>query len=466
MKKYYENINLINFELLILIPLLLTFIFAKYNFTNIVLINFIIIFSLLIIIEPFIGFISLLAISPFLSLPENYILSLVFKFFVFIFFITIISSLLKRLFKKDKDMFNIFFFIPLVLLFISIFISIFPAINNEINIIDWLRRFFPFSILIISFPTFWEIKDDKKRFKFLLYLIFFITLLNSFKIYYLFLSNISKVLTASLYTDIRSSWYGRNGISLITSNFLILYFILINKEKKYDKFLLFLYFLSLLSIIITFTRTYWIAIPLGYIFLYLFLDVDLKRKFRKLLLNQIVLFSIFAILTAILSPNLFGKFVSWIIDRIKAIEPSQIYPSSLSRIDEYKFLIPLILKRPLFGYGLANYYFMYSINPFTDRGLGWVLTSYSHNFYLYHIYSTGIFGLAIFLYFIIHIIYKGIKLYKSKKDTLPIIISAIFFSISISAFLFPEFNDKLTNLILGCLIGILGYFESIIYQKP
>jgi len=464
MKKLFLNLNN-HFIIISLLSLIYVISFVNNEIYINLIILLIIIISFIILLKPIFGILIMLAISPFLSLPENPLLNKLFLIYVFIYFLTIFSFIIKIIFKNIKLDFNLSFMFPIFALFYSLFISFFTSLNNNVNLLDWLRRVFPFSILILSFVIYFEIKDNNKNFKILLYSILLLTIFNSFKIFYLWLININKLNQVYLYTDIRASWYGRNGISLITSSFLIFYLLLVNKNKNYDKFYQILFLLSIISIIITFTRTYWFSIPLSYFFIILFIEKKYHNKIKKLFFKQFIYLSLILLILLIISPSLINKFIYWILNRIKAIEPSQINLSTLNRIDEIRFLIPYILKKPIFGYGLGSSYFMYSVNPFSDRGIGWVLTSYSHNFYLYHLYSTGFLGLLIWIYFVFYFIYKGIKIYKEKRIILSIIISGIFFGIFISSFLFPEYNDKLTNLLNAILIGFLGYFENLKVEK-
>lgn len=460
MKKLFTNIFNSKNIILILIIFFQIILLNLFNYIDInlkIIFIFVVIISTLILLKPVLGIIIMLIISPFLSLPENLLLNRIFVFYVYLFLLTILSSIIN---KKIKFGFNVFYFFPLILFYASLFLSLLIGLSNDVNFITGLKRIFPFSLFILSFIVYWEIIDSKRSLKILFYSLLFVTVLNSFKIFYLWFINLNRIAQVILYTDIRTSWYGRNGISLITSNLLLIYLCLIENNKKRRFILELLIFLSIISIIITFTRTYWFSIIIGYLILFLSVKKEKRTKLIKIFAKQIWLFLILLFLMIIFNPNLLIKFYSWFITRIRAITPSSINLSALNRVDELKYLIPLIYKKFLFGYGLGASYFMYSINPFTDRGLGWVLTSYSHNFYLYHIYSTGIVGFLIFLYFYFSIINKSIKIYRNNKISISIFISTIFVCIFFSSFLFPEFNDKLNNLVLAVLIGFLGYYDK------
>ncbi len=150
---------------------------------------------------------------------------------------------------------------------------------------------------------------------------------------------------------------------------------------------------STVSIILTFSRGSWIALTCAFIFMLILA----KKNFKKLIPIFIVIIAMF--LLPVFHDRIFLIF--------KAAGDSD-------RFRYWSTAFNMVKEHPFFGVGVGTFmanFFEYSAKPA-------VRDAYAHNCYLQIWAETGIFALASFVFFIVSIIWLGIKKFLVSKDLL------------------------------------------------
>lgn len=155
---------------------------------------------------------------------------------------------------------------------------------------------------------------------------------------------------------------------------LFLYFIQ-KKEVKYKKLNICLLFLLLLFVVLTFSRSLYLALIFTSI-IYLF-----KNKLSKIALYLVIMFFVLVIIV----PKPSGEGVN--LTRMFSID---------SRVEDYKVAINLWLKKPIFGYGYNHIRDIKNTNQPIDNHAG----ASFHSSFLNILVTGGIIGLVAYLFFL------------------------------------------------------------------
>jgi O-antigen ligase len=85
--------------------------------------------------------------------------------------------------------------------------------------------------------------------------------------------------------------------------------------------------------------------------------------------------------------------------------------SAMTRVEAWKILFRIFMQSPIFGTGLANYYFYTPLFPI----LGYSVSFNSHNNYMDLLVETGVVGTGLFVWFFVQTLRMGLGL----KDRCP-----------------------------------------------
>jgi len=286
-------------------------------------------------------------------------------------------------------------------------------------------------------------------------------------------------LIQTVYTWVRDTRFGE--IASVFSNYfrifsqsqiwslftaLIIFFILfkfavlLHKKEKY--LLITIGGLSVLSLIIGFSRSLWLGGAITLILILIYLKITEKISWKKIIITLLYLFIVLVInlglITIIVNIKLPGKagsnvsIASLVKERI--IETQE--PAVISR---YNLLLPLIKKiisSPLFGHGFGTNVEFVSDDPRTKLVNDGLYTTYSFEWgYLDILVKTGLLGFLAYGYFIFSIFKMGVQTLKQNGINLekPVVIGLLF---SIIALLIIHATTPYLNHPLGIFLLIIS----------
>ncbi len=234
---------------------------------------------------------------------------------------------------------------------------------------------------------------------------------------------------------------------------LVSLFIYALKKKNSIAYLLGLFlFFSFTADILTFSRGSWAGLTFFFIFLLL-----LSRDWAD---RRIVIFIVASFGIYFVSISYFAQYISsQSVHSITAFLPTErlfftFQPGGDS--DRFKYwhvAFKMIQENPYFGKGVGTFMDYFS------KYLPGVKVSYAHNCYLQIFAETGVFSLASFLFYIITILFLGVKSFLAKNDYIILGILGGCFAYLVHAF----FDTSLYSLPLaflfwmwvGCLAALI-----------
>ncbi|MCX7983463.1 MAG: O-antigen ligase family protein [Bacteroidetes bacterium] len=160
--------------------------------------------------------------------------------------------------------------------------------------------------------------------------------------------------------------------------------------KKYHKAVLWVVLLiSLLALLLSYTRGSWIAAIVGIFFIIFMYTFYSPQQVVKL---HTIVFSMFTVVLLIIFFDLLGLLpLDLIFGRATLVTTKQVDISSLERITEWVTAYNDFKKSPLVGAGLGYMVKYYAI------GVGYKENIFIHNSYLYVLFKMGIIGFVIFI---------------------------------------------------------------------
>ena len=345
------------------------------------------------------------------------------------------------------------------LFFIStIIVSIIPATINGVEIPFYFRRAFPFFLLLSFIPTFNVLEAKKESLIILLIGIILLCSYDASKVLFSIYRNINQIYLVINLEDIRIAG---NGLLQVSFPIILISLLLVLDSKTIRRVVKVFLFLSLVSLIFSFTRSYWFGFFVALFFLIIVLKKEDKAKLIRILFSQFILFVVAFSLLLIFKFDFASKILLWLKDRILSVTQLSLLLTFAGRVDELKTLLEYIPKSPIYGFGLGATYNFYNISPFAWGGVGYKDLFYSHNFYAYHLFATGILGLLGFCFFILSSIRVGILTYRTEKTNritlISVFLSSIIFGTLFTSLTSPQFVDATSDIVIGLYIGIVAY---------
>lgn len=170
----------------------------------------------------------------------------------------------------------------------------------------------------------------------------------------------------------------------------------------------FTFFLSSGSLVWSDSRGGWISFLIAALFV--IISVFSKIKGKTDLIKTFATIMAIIILLSPLYPKLSAKFYV----RLTADDRG----SAESRLPQYKVAWNIIKNNPLVGIGINNYTELMSDYDITEEGLESITHQAVHNIFLQIIAEMGIFGIAIFIWFIAAIFIEGIEYIISNRGSM------------------------------------------------
>ncbi len=346
-------------------------------------------------------------------------------------------------------------------------ISLLVTLREGEKLIWWLRKYVDFAGYFLIFWVVWCVSEKKESWvKILLGLFFFIGIVKGSQHLLWYYHHFPQAMAESNLGLLRKGAYAE--FFAFPGSTLALC-LCINSKIRRMRFLfgaLALFFLVLL--VLSLTRSVWLGFGIGFLVLLIGFK-PLRGGIAK------VLFSLVLLLGVILMGAFFfqREGLIYLFERISSRLLSsltlQFDLSLLDRLAEWKTLWSLSWKRPFFGHGIGSGFTFYSVNPWSwveEGGVGRITIKYSHNLYLYLLYTLGLVGLFLFLLMIFQILKKARQIWKKTRAPFVKAYCAAIFSILVG-FLFmaitcPIFMGKSNSVLIGLLIGILALLNRSI----
>ena len=228
------------------------------------------------------------------------------------------------------------------------------------------------------------------------------------------------------------------------------YFLVINREKKFNNYFFLLNFLLIIYLLInTSSRNALVSISISTLFLLSY----------KLLMLFVFLLSITLIITNLVNPFLLinlGEFLKIILPA-KLVDKFLVFSNlnihTFHRIDIFKNSINLIIKKPIFGWGATTFGILYTL-----RG-GISPATHTHNFILELAHNYGIIISLIITYFILDLLIKCWLLLKNNNNNKNLFFNKIWLISAITSVLFhmndlPYYDGKISILFWILIAGL------------
>ncbi len=398
-----KNIYLISFTILteLLFVLLLTFSLLKgYELFLFALFAAIPIIFLFFYYPKLWIYVSILLFAPILALRDEGIspLEIVFSivvilglvvYFVFIFFV-----------KKKPVILNFGDFLILSFFFL-VPINALVAYLNDVNLLFWLREVLILFLLLLYFPIRDFFKDEKDFNR----LLFFGLIVSLVCALYVIVSFRESTLMMASYAYELFALEGTKKVNHIV--FVSAYFaaIILAQNRNNIIIILLLFttaFLSLLALIITVSRTFWIATILGTIVLFLYFNW--KERMRLILFYSIISLLFLGAVYFTFKDN-YKVVTNLIENRFISSLKGKRDKSLQSRFAEYSYVLGKIAENPLSGNGFAKKI------RFRDPIFVRTLTTHNiHNGFTSILYRAGIPLAILYSAFFIYYFVKATRL--------------------------------------------------------
>lgn len=207
------------------------------------------------------------------------------------------------------------------------------------------------------------------------------------------------------------------------------------------------------GVMLTYNRSYWVAIVLALIFLYLMISGRHRSRFLLVSLSAVTAMAVF--ITIGMNYPSSREYIVSMAERFSSLGAGDdlIQSGSIAdRFNENEYAMKKIAENPLFGIGLYNDYRPQIYEPEDD------LTHYVHNGYLWLLVDMGIVGFLLFAWFYVGFIvrcwrnWRYIKDSRSQALVVGFMLSAI--GIIPMALLNPVYFQWFSIIVLGTIAGL------------
>ena len=213
-------------------------------------------------------------------------------------------------------------------------------------------------------------------------------------------------------------------------------------------------FLGVLGLVLSFSRTLWAATGIAVVAMAILVHRGASSRLRRRLVVALVV-------VLVLCGLLFLTPLADVVQR----RVTTLGFSMAQRLQEARGLLSSMAERPitlLVGTGFGSEFQMYSVSPHAAAGTGEILRTYSHNYFLYLLWTTGLIGLGTMLAFALsfwRLLMRGIRL-SSRDSSFRVVhraligISGAFVSVAIASLTIPPFGILPWAILISMLIGI------------
>ncbi|HNZ86591.1 MAG TPA: O-antigen ligase family protein [bacterium] len=314
--------------------------------------------------------------------------------------------------KENIDIKKIPLSIPWILFLFCASLSLIYSIDRASTLKNLTKLFNFYFIYIIFYHYFQNAQNKHKTRKY-----FILSILFSFFIPLIF----------GLYQFIFNKGYvGPEGLNRVYGTFthpnifsftlLFLLFILVilytqnyyKKRKKENKLILWLIFITIFTLINTFTRSAWLG-ALAFIFLWMFLYKK-NKIFSVLYCVSIIAFTLFLVINY--TPLKYYDFNN--IDFVRRLTTSDTSISSTQwRMLSWRQMSSYVYKSPIIGFGLGTYRLLREKQIYSSV---YEYPYYAHNDYYQTLIELGVIGLFFYCNLLLQTFRNIYKKYLQKKD--------------------------------------------------
>ncbi|MFA6990010.1 MAG: O-antigen ligase family protein [Candidatus Gastranaerophilaceae bacterium] len=382
------------------------------------------------------------------------VLDLLFGFLysgsIIVWFIWQIIFLRKKVIRNFGDWLVLAFFFFLIF-------NLFISYLNDVNLLLWIKEYFMYSIVLIYFPIRSIIKTEKDLLRFLIFYSFIVIASGAFQIFQYY---------NRLTEDFVYAYEMKHGINinqtLYTAASIYGFLFTFHQTNKKKELLVLLFTsLAIISLIITFSRTFWVVLALAILVFFVLFPL---RKKGKIIIYLIMLVSFFAVFGYLFIPEKMYLLVNIIGIRFSSSADGAKDISFVDRLMEWKQVIKKISENPLGGNGLAMKFHFYDVISKKTA-----FTEIIHNGFLYLIYRAGIpTALFYFSFLIFYTIKAWDNLIKSTSNYLKALSLSNFAVIIILYavnFTSPQYFFRDGIFVTAFIIAFIGINENILNNK-
>lgn len=351
--------------------------------------------------------------------------------------------------KKNRLVYNISDWLMLFLVALLPFFYLITFLNN-INPLNGLREIILFLLILYYFPIRYYLKD-KKDVIYLLVLFALVLFIIDLQQFYNYFSNFKK---SVIYAFQLAQSKGRVNQTLFTTGIISsLLFTFYFKSMKFRIMSILLSTLTMIALLLTFSRTFWILVIFESLIIFLYLNKIEKRKFVIYLCSTILIS--FGILYFAFNEKL-QTLSTFATNRLLSSTQGTKDVSVVARLLEYKVVLRNIKDHPLGGNGFSKKFAFH--NGLVSEA---VKTEFIHNGYFYISYRAGIPFAIVYVFIILYnSVYPLYLNYYLKDKFTKYIAFMVFlglFSLIISDFTTPQFFFREGYFIIAILIALNGF---------
>lgn len=201
---------------------------------------------------------------------------------------------------------------------------------------------------------------------------------------------------------------------------------------------LFICFVFLTGIILSYTRAAWISLAVALIVYFIFV---FRIRFITVFISTIILIALFFVFKSQITMKLEKNRQRSSTDlnaHLQSISNITTDASNLERINRWNSALRMFREKPFFGWGPGTYQFKYA--PFQHSNEMTIISTNagdrgnSHSEYIGPLAESGVLGAITFILIVIVVIYRGTMLYIRSKD------------------------KEIRLITLGVLLGLITYF--------
>lgn len=293
--------------------------------------------------------------------------------------------------KKEKAALNLGDWLILAFFILLVFNSII-AYFNDANMLIWIREYLVISIVLIYFPIRSILKTEEELKRFMVFLSIVIIGVGMYQ-GYLYYTKLNEIIVQYAF-ELKTGVNVNQTLYTVASAFGFV-FTFNQLKRKYEISTMLFTGIAVISLVATFSRTFWVILAGFILLMFLFFPLNKKIKIINYLLIVLAIFFILAYL--LMKENLF-LYLQVIVDRFLSSADGKRDMSVVARLVEWEQVIKLIFQNPLSGNGMGKTFQFYSpIDLYTLH------TDIIHNGYLFILFRAGI-PLSL-LYFGFHIFY-------------------------------------------------------------
>ncbi len=356
----------------------------------------------------------------------------------------------KIIIKKERIIYSFTDWL-IIAFFILLIPNLFIALLNGVKLIDWIREFGLFILILYYFPV-RDIIIEKRDLVILLLIMLVVTVILNLAQFYQYYSLLQKefLYVYQLATSIR---YNQ---SLYTTSIIFGMAFAALQRNFILRFLLLIFsVMTVVALIATFSRTYWVLVLVNLSIIFFFIP---KYGRRFIIIATLIGTSIFTIFTYIVFKDKV-EFFFYVLEKRFISTAAGVKDISIQmRLNEFDGAWEQIEKYPLGGSGLARKFSYYDpIGVTTQR------THFIHNGYLYLIYRLGYPLAFVFFIYLLMIFIKSFYYAFKTKDifykTIAICSATSIMMMLITNLVTTTIPLREGSLLMGLIIGFIAIIE-------